>query len=587
MRVIELKMLKSLLALCLFSIIACSSTTGKANDQKGHSCYYISNNGSDRANGKTPQTAWRSVSKVNTHQFLPGDSILFERGGTWRETLEIPSSGDSLGKIVFGAYGSGSSPRLLGSEQIGKWEQVDGRPNIWRSGTVVPNPHDVWMSEIWFIEQNGSVSWGKHHQKGNDWIINDKSVLDFLSQEYNTTWVGFEKNAGYIYVYSPEDPGKRYLAVEVPVRESIINLKNREWISIDGLTLEFCLNTHINEDYQPSVYLRGLDVTRCVIAYSGVKDGSNMFGIENRHSQAYIGYNEIHDCGRRNISLVMYDTEPVTCQEDVVIEHNHLYNGYHTSGVDINNIGQHTIRNIIIRYNIIEGNPEAILDDENTVGVVEGDPRSMGIFIANQGSGSSDVGRIKVYGNIFRYMTSRAVAVESAHDVEIYNNTFFHFNSTLSGVRAFIYAGENGTGFQLSNIVIRNNIFVEDIPQANKQGLSCIKLDYEDRDQFIIDHNLYYAPDPQDRLMRVNNGRHHYAIYQWKMYQQDLGFDLHSPRPSDPQFTNPPEDLSLKISSPARNAGTEVSFMPVDLHGTPLDSVPDLGAVQYWVEQEK
>ena len=78
--------------------------------------YYVdAANGSDANNGRAPQTPWKTINKVNTSIFLPGDSILFKRGVTWRETLIPPSHGASGNNITFGAYGTGDLPKINGS----------------------------------------------------------------------------------------------------------------------------------------------------------------------------------------------------------------------------------------------------------------------------------------------------------------------------------------------------------------------------------------------------------------------------------------------------------------------------------------
>ncbi|OQP53476.1 hypothetical protein A4H97_23845 [Niastella yeongjuensis] len=76
--------------------------------------YYIDNDGSDSANGLTPATAWKSLAKVNSVTFQPGDSILFKRGNSWTGTLVIKSSGSASARITFGTYGSGDKPKIVG-----------------------------------------------------------------------------------------------------------------------------------------------------------------------------------------------------------------------------------------------------------------------------------------------------------------------------------------------------------------------------------------------------------------------------------------------------------------------------------------
>ncbi|WP_136807922.1 right-handed parallel beta-helix repeat-containing protein [Desulfosediminicola flagellatus] len=78
--------------------------------------YYVSNSGNDTANGLTTAAAWATVGKVNKTSFSPGDCVLFNRGGTWRQQLLIPSSGSaSGGSITFGAYGTGNKPVFDGT----------------------------------------------------------------------------------------------------------------------------------------------------------------------------------------------------------------------------------------------------------------------------------------------------------------------------------------------------------------------------------------------------------------------------------------------------------------------------------------
>lgn len=83
--------------------------------------YYVSNTGSDAADGKTQATAWQTMSKVNDSTFVAGDSILLKKGDTWRETLINPSNGSADHYIKIGNYGTGVKPRILGSTKLSSW----------------------------------------------------------------------------------------------------------------------------------------------------------------------------------------------------------------------------------------------------------------------------------------------------------------------------------------------------------------------------------------------------------------------------------------------------------------------------------
>jgi hypothetical protein len=102
--------------------------------------YYVdATNGNDNNSGTTPEKAWQSIGKVNVAVLIPGDSVLFKRGEVFRGNL-VPVSGSALGNITYGAYGTGSKPKLLGSVQknsLSDWINEGG--NIWHPSQSVNN----------------------------------------------------------------------------------------------------------------------------------------------------------------------------------------------------------------------------------------------------------------------------------------------------------------------------------------------------------------------------------------------------------------------------------------------------------------
>lgn len=68
--------------------------------------FYVHPLGNDGANGRSPTSAWRSVSKVNmaSASFAPATTVLFAAGGEWRERLEPAASGIAGAPIVFDCY---------------------------------------------------------------------------------------------------------------------------------------------------------------------------------------------------------------------------------------------------------------------------------------------------------------------------------------------------------------------------------------------------------------------------------------------------------------------------------------------------
>ncbi len=92
--------------------------------------YYVSyNTGNDDNDGKTPQTAWKTLERVNTAELSSGDGVYFNRGELWRGQLWCASG------VTYSAYGSGEKPKLYASPEDGAkssmWKLLEGTDNIW------------------------------------------------------------------------------------------------------------------------------------------------------------------------------------------------------------------------------------------------------------------------------------------------------------------------------------------------------------------------------------------------------------------------------------------------------------------------
>jgi hypothetical protein len=103
---------------------------------------YVSNSGNDSHDGLTPQTAWKTVAKVNATTLTAGTYVLFQRGGTWREALTIAQNGTSTAPITYGAYGVGLFPIISGADVITGFTSVSG---TW-DATVTTQPNIVLIN---------------------------------------------------------------------------------------------------------------------------------------------------------------------------------------------------------------------------------------------------------------------------------------------------------------------------------------------------------------------------------------------------------------------------------------------------------
>ena len=67
--------------------------------------YYVSPSGNDTNDGRSPQTAWRTIARANGKNWNPGDALLFEGGKTF-------SVEGSAGANVIVYYRNGSGQRV-------------------------------------------------------------------------------------------------------------------------------------------------------------------------------------------------------------------------------------------------------------------------------------------------------------------------------------------------------------------------------------------------------------------------------------------------------------------------------------------
>jgi len=69
------------------------STLAEPAIESTHSYYIDSNTGDDSKSGRSPSSAWRTIGKLNSIAVTPGDTVYFQRGQIWRETLEPRNGG--------------------------------------------------------------------------------------------------------------------------------------------------------------------------------------------------------------------------------------------------------------------------------------------------------------------------------------------------------------------------------------------------------------------------------------------------------------------------------------------------------------
>lgn len=102
--------------------------------------YYVSPNGNDANDGRSPETAWKNILRVNDADLQKGDAVFFERNGIYRLTDSCLLLSD---EVTYSAYGEGAKPVIT------LVQENTARAKYW---------------ELWHEGENGEKIW-KFHQK--------------------------------------------------------------------------------------------------------------------------------------------------------------------------------------------------------------------------------------------------------------------------------------------------------------------------------------------------------------------------------------------------------------------------------------
>lgn len=208
--------------------------------------YYVSADGDDKNDGKSPESAWKTVANVNGTSFSEGDAVLFKRGDTFRctETITVQNG------VTYSTYGFGHKPVLkfsIDAAGADKWVETD-TANIYRYVDTLPGL-DKNVGSIIFDD---GACWGIQIQqtKSGEWYNIGKC---FNGLEFINVTVG--KFGGYssldadleyyhdldtdtLYLYSKDgNPGDRFESVELAVRGNGFGGTEVENVIIDNLEI--------------------------------------------------------------------------------------------------------------------------------------------------------------------------------------------------------------------------------------------------------------------------------------------------------------------------------------------------------------
>ncbi len=241
---------------------------------KGTVCFYMSPNGSDANDGKSPESAWKSLEKLNAAELPASCCVLFERGGVWRGQIEAKAG------VTYTAYGEGAKPCLYGSPADGadpdKWSLMPGTEDIWvyedemmDSGALFLNGgRIVAYKEIptyaggrFVCREDPSIDFDIVSALDNDldfFCEADSVINNDMPSVSSTDCVGklyFKCTAG--------NPGSVFESIEFAPRRNGFAIKGDN-VHIDNFTIKYVGAHGIGSGTRA-----GLTVTNCELGYIG------------------------------------------------------------------------------------------------------------------------------------------------------------------------------------------------------------------------------------------------------------------------------------------------------------------------------
>lgn len=294
----------------------------KANAQiieTGCSIYYVDNvNGNDDYDGlssvyENDHGPWKTIAKVNSSKFLPGDKILFKKNCVWRETLSISSSGVEGSPIIFSSYGEGERPQIILSRLISNWSLYQGNIYVAKLDftpiQVIMNDKQLILArhpnEGYLYIDEGSAARVSYlidydlnlpkediigaeiHLKEKRWMLVKRKVIDYenhkISLDGENKYENLEKNFGYFLVnkkWMLDSPGEWFY--DENTKELFVWLANSDNplnYTIEASSLDYGINFL---DKVNNVNIEGLEVKNASKAGINILSGNSII-LDNFH----------------------------------------------------------------------------------------------------------------------------------------------------------------------------------------------------------------------------------------------------------------------------------------------------------------
>ena len=227
----------------------------------GGTVYYVSADGCDEGDGRSPETAWATTERVSSFEFAEGDEVRFRRGDVFRGFVKTRSG------VKYCAYGEGEKPRLYGSEKnyadSALWEIYDGEQNIWKlkedaldCGTLVFNGGERHSRKLIPSYRGGRFVCRDDEEK--EFVISEEMTRDLdlfwkydavltekpsKGEDFPIPALDWESR-GELYLRCDDgNPGEVFSSIEALARRHMFFVGTNHGVTIENLCIKY-FGTH-------------------------------------------------------------------------------------------------------------------------------------------------------------------------------------------------------------------------------------------------------------------------------------------------------------------------------------------------------
>ncbi len=232
---------------------------------KEENIYYIANNGDDNSDGKSPESAWRTLQRVSCEgRIKSGDRVLFRRGDLFRGTL-IAKEG-----VTYSAFGEGDNPILTyafeNSAKEIKWYPAGDSGRIWMYERILPD-----VGRIVFDKGHGEAKKYTPILKNGEFFTAEDEKTPFDTEKHLKNhmifsdirqWKGADSSFGMLYLRCDEgNPGKIFEDIEICSSGNAVECNNTG-VKLENIDIKYCGDVGVCASVPPQMI-------NCNIEYTG------------------------------------------------------------------------------------------------------------------------------------------------------------------------------------------------------------------------------------------------------------------------------------------------------------------------------